>query len=92
MKQGAIALLYSAIVFMKVQHAAYPHRRLLHQIRISLHNNNKKPSEKLKGNYLYPRIKRHAKMVLIGLHTTINSDRTNELLAAPTDRRDTKYY
>ena len=69
-----------------------PRRRLLHQIRISLHNNNKKPSEKLKGNYLYPRIKRHAKMVLIGLHTTVNSDRTNELLAAPTDRRDTKYY
>ena len=91
MKQGAIALLYSAIVFMKVQHAAYPHRRLLHQIRTSLHN-NKKPSEKSKGTYLYLRIKRHAKMVIIGLHTTINSDRTNELLAAPTDRRDTKYY
>jgi hypothetical protein len=68
-----------------------PRRHLLHQIRTSLRN-NKKPSEKLKGNYLYPRIKRHAKMVLIGLQTTINSDRTNDLLAAPTDRRDTKYY
>jgi len=42
--------------------------------------------------YLYPspRIKRHAKIVLIGLHTTTNTDRTNELLAAPTDRGDTK--
>ena len=36
-------------------------------------------------------LKMHAK-VLIGLHTTTNTDRTNELLAAPTDRRDTKYY
>ena len=42
--------------------------------------------------YLYPRIKMHGKMVLIGLHITTNTDRTNELLAAPTDRRDTKYY
>jgi hypothetical protein len=67
------------------------HRRLLHQIRTSLRN-NKKPLEKIEGNNLYPRNERQAKMVLIGLQTAINSDRTNDLLAAPTDRRGTKYY
>lgn len=70
-----IALFYSAIVFMKAQRAAYLVGSFY--VRTSLHN-NKKPSEKLKGNYLYPRIKRHAKMVLIGLNTTTayNQDTT----------------